>query len=157
MGQLSADEIQVLNEALEDEYHAWSTYVQVLADFGEVRPFTRIREAEARHIAALLVLFDRYSLPVPPNRWSGKAERYPNLQAACAAAVEAEIANGQMYDRLLLLTQRADITGVLKNLQEASQLRHLPAFRRCLQAAAGERNDGGGAGGKGRRCRQRGI
>lgn len=73
MGQLSADEIQVLNEALDDEYHAWSTYDQVLADFGVVRPFTRIREAEARHIAALLVLFDRYACPYRPT--AGLARR----------------------------------------------------------------------------------
>ena len=53
MNSLTEIEIQVLNEALDDEYHAWATYDQVIADFGEVRPFSNIREAEARHINAL--------------------------------------------------------------------------------------------------------
>ena len=35
-------------------------------------------------------------------------DRYASLQAACEAAVAAEIANGAMYDRLLNATQRPD-------------------------------------------------
>ena len=52
---LSALEIHALHEALEDEYRAWATYDQVIADFGDVRPFNNIRNAEARHIEALRV------------------------------------------------------------------------------------------------------
>ena len=52
MTELADAEIRALNEALDDEYHAWATYDQVIAYFGEVAPFRHIREAEARHIAA---------------------------------------------------------------------------------------------------------
>ena len=141
VGGLSDDEAMALREALDDEYRAWATYDQVIADFGEVPPFSNIRQAEARHIAALCALFARYGLPIPENPWTGKIERYVSLQAACAAAVAAEIANGEMYDRLLGATQRPDILAVLRNLQEASQQRHLTAFRRCAQRPSG---DGGG-------------
>ena len=101
MDTLTDAEVQILHEALDDEYRAWATYDQVIADFGEVRPFINIREAEARHIQALLRLFERYGLAKPANPWPGKAERYTSLQAACEAGVVAEIANGEMYSRLL--------------------------------------------------------
>lgn len=137
MDILSETEIRALHEALDDEYHAWSTYDQVIRDFGEVPPFGNIREAEARHIEALCTLYTRYGLTVPENSWPGRVERHPNLQAACEAGVAAEIANGEMYDRLLAATGRPDILTVLRNLQAASQQRHLPAFQRCAQSGAG--------------------
>ncbi len=143
MNELTPAEAQALHEALDDEYHSWTTYDQVIADFGEVRPFTNIRDAQARHIDALTALFERYGLPLPVNTWHGRAPRYASVQAACEAAVAAEIANGQMYERLITTTQRSDIVGVLRNLQAASQQRHLPAFQRCGQ--------GGSRGGGGRR------
>lgn len=144
---LTEEEIHALNEALDDEYRAWATYDQVIGDFGEVRPFDNIREAEARHIEALQIVFIRYGLPIPQNPWQGKVDRYPSLEAACTAAVVAEIANGAMYDRLLAATQRPDILAVLRNLQVASQQRHLPAFQRCAGGAGcgdGRRRRGAG-------------
>jgi hypothetical protein len=143
MNTLSEAEIHALNEALDDEYLAWATYDQVIADFGEARPFSNIREAEARHIEALCTLFAHYGLSVPENPWPGKVARYASLQAACEAGVIAEIANGEMYERLLGATRRPDILTVLRNLQEASQQRHLAAFQRCTQRSAG---GGGGTG-----------
>ena len=131
--KLTETEIRALNEALDDEYLAWATYDQVIADFGEVRPFNNIREAEARHIEALCALFARYGLPVPENPWPGKVARYASLQAACEAGVAAEIDNGALYERLLASTQRPDILRVFRNLQEASQERHLRAFQRCAR------------------------
>lgn len=137
MNELTETEIRALNEALDDEYRAWATYSQVIADFGEVPPFSNIRAAEARHIEALWGLFMRYGLPVPENPWPGKVERYATVRAACEAGVAAEIANADMYDRLLGATHRADIVAVLRSLQEASQQRHLAAFQRCAKRAAG--------------------
>ncbi|KIL02818.1 hypothetical protein QX25_19895 [Stutzerimonas stutzeri] len=146
MDGLSEAEIRVLHEALDDEYKAWAIYDQVIADFGEVRPFSNIREAEARHIQALLGLFARYGLAVPGNPWPGKVERYASLQAACEAGVAAEVANAELYDRLLGATRRPDILVVLRNLQAASQQRHLPAFQRCANGGAGGCGRGGGRG-----------
>lgn len=137
MDILTASEITALHEALDDEYRAWSTYDQVIRDFGELPPFSNIRAAEARHIEALRRLFERYYLPLPPNAWPGKVNRYASLQEACAAGVAAEIENGALYQRLLASTQRPDILTVFRNLQEASQQRHLPAFQRCAERGAG--------------------
>ena len=136
MDTLTEAEILALQEALDDEYRAWATYDQVISDFGEVRPFTRIREAEARHIEALRTLFIRYALAVPENTWPGRVDRYPNVRVACEAGVSAEIANGAMYKRLCAVTRRNDVLAVLRRLQQASQQRHLPAFQRCTQGTA---------------------
>lgn len=88
---------------------------------------------------ALDSLFRRYGVPLPANKWSGRAPRFASVQAACEAAVAAEIANGQLYERLLGATQRADILAVWRNLQAASQQWHLPAFQRCGQRRVGRR------------------
>ena len=132
MPKLNKTELDALNEALEDEYRAWATYDQVINDFGEVRPFINIREAEARHIEALCTLFDAYGISIPGNHWPGQVTRYKSLKDACQAGVAAEIENGQMYARLLKSTRRTDILRVFRNLQEASQQNHLAAFERCV-------------------------
>jgi hypothetical protein len=150
MGLLTASETDALRAALDDEYRAWTTYDQVIADFGEAPPFSNIRAAEARHIEALCSLYARYGLPVPENPWPGKVARYANLQEARAAGVAAEIENGALYERLLASTRRPDILIVFRNLQEASQQRHLPAFQRCVERGS---ESGGGRGGGVRRRR----
>jgi len=133
MTVLNEIEIAALHEALDDEYHAWAIYDQVIQDFGLVRPFSNIRNAEARHIEALTRLFAQHDLTPPPNPWPGKVDRYRSMRDACAAAVEAEIANAALYERLLASTDRSDILMVFRNLRDASQERHLPAFRRCVE------------------------
>lgn len=141
MNNLTEKETRALHEALDDEYKAWATYDQVIADFGEVLPFRNIRDAEGRHIEALRTLFVRYGVPIPENPWPGKVTRFTSLQEACAAGVSDEIANAELYERLLEATERPDILTVLRNLQAASQQRHLPAFQRC---AEGRQGGGGG-------------
>jgi rubrerythrin len=133
MSTLSDGEASALRDALEDEYHAWATYDQVIADFGAVRPFINIREAEARHIAALRELFERYGLPFPENPWPGRVARYSSVREACAAAVAAEVENGRLYERLLASARLPDVRGVFQRLKEASEERHLYAFRRCVE------------------------
>ena len=130
-GPLTEDEVNALYLSLNDEYHAWAVYEQVIGDFGSVRPFTSIQNAEANHIAALLRLFDAYGLVAPDNTWIGQLEGFENLGAACTAGVQAEIANGGLYDTLLTSTERNDILDVYSALQRASLEQHLPAFMRC--------------------------
>ncbi len=154
-------EIEALEEALDDEYKAVATYDSVLADFGAVRPFINIVEAERRHIGALTEIFDRYEVPLPRNTWPERAPRYDSLADACVAGVAGEIENGEMYDRLIAVTTQPDIIQVFENLQRASQQNHLSAFRRCVSRDSGEstseqRRNGNGNGGTRRRLRWRG-
>lgn len=131
--ELTDGEISALHEALDDEYRAIATYEQVLDDFGEVRPFSNIVEAERRHARAIERIFSRYGLAVPQNPWRGRVPRFSSVRDACAAGVEAEVDNAAMYDRLIAATARPDLLEVFANLRSASQHNHLPAFRRCMQ------------------------
>jgi hypothetical protein len=125
--------IEALSEALEDEYKARAAYRKVLERFGPVRPFVHVVEAEERHIAALLGQFARFGQHPPVDRWSARVTTSETLAQACADAVQAEIENDAMYDRLLPKVADAQARAVLLRLQEASRNRHLPAFRRCLE------------------------
>lgn len=154
-GVLSDAERADLLAALDDEYMARATYAQVIADFGDVRPFSNIVEAEGRHVVALVGLFERYGVPVPPDTWPGRATRYASLHEACVAGVAAEVDNGELYERLLAGTERDDILSVYRNLQEASQQRHLPAFRRCAERGSGSPGDDRGLPGGGRQRQRR--
>lgn len=135
-----------LDEALDDEYRSRATYRAVLEAFGPVRPFVNIVEAEQRHIDALLRQYERLALPVPADPWGGRIDAPADLEAACRAGVEAELANAELYDRLLTMTEDPQVRHVFGNLQRASQERHLPAFQRCSERGGA----GGGGPGPGR-------
>lgn len=141
MTSLPDAEIRALHDALDDEYHAWSVYSKVLQDFGPVRPFLNIRDSEQRHIQALHSLFHRYNLPIPPNPWGmATVPCFKSLQEASEAGVQAEIDNVDLYKRILGATERPEILQVFRQLQAASQERHLLAFQR---AAARYRDETG--------------
>lgn len=145
--QLTPTEVADLLAALDDEYKARATYAQVVADFGDVRPFSNIVEAEQRHIDALVALFARYGLEVAPDPWPGQVTRYGTIADAGADGVQAEIDNAALYDRLLAGTTRHDLVDTYRNLRRASQENHLPAFQRC--AERGGPGEGQGRGGSG--------
>lgn len=130
---LNDGEINGLHRALDDEYHAWAVYDQVIQDFGEVRPFINIRKAEQNHIDAVIRLFDFYGIEIPDNSWIDNVSRFSTLQEACAAAVEAELVNRDLYTDLFATTNRDNILRVYENLQRASEDNHLPAFERCAR------------------------
>lgn len=130
-GPLTSQEVEGLLLALNDEYHAWAVYDQVIADLGSVRPFSNIRTSEQQHIDALVNLFEVYGVEVPDNPWIGNVPSFASKQAACQAGVDAEIANADLYDELFASTDRSDILQVYESLQWASLEKHLPAFQRC--------------------------
>jgi hypothetical protein len=132
-GPLSLQEVEGLLKALNDEYHAWAVYEQVIQDFGQVKPFVNIQRSEEKHIDALLRLFDKYDVPVPENAWIGNVPSFDSVQDACAAGLDAEIANVALYDEIFGTTDRDDILTVYAALQSASQESHLPAFQRCAK------------------------
>jgi hypothetical protein len=132
-GELPQSVKDALDEAINDEYKALSTYEAVISKLGAVRPFSMIKGAEEQHIASLKAIYDKYGLVVPQNTLSGKVTAPPTLKEACQTGVEAEIANASLYrDKLLPAVKNyEDIVGVFTNLMNASQEKHLNAFERC--------------------------
>jgi len=134
MGALSATTLtlpQMLTYALQDEYLAQARYENILSSFGNIRTFTRIKEAELRHINALLPLFARYQVPLPEDKSQSFITIPESIKAAYAAGVQGEIDNISMYERFLSLNIPNDVRNVFSQLRNAS-LNHLEAFERGL-------------------------
>ncbi len=128
------DDLQgLLVEALQEEYLAEMTYRRVLADFGEVEPFSYIAESEAQHVRALLGLFARRELAAPEAVWTlDNVGAFDTIAAACAGGVAVEIEDGALYERYLSREDLpSDVVNVFTRLQAASLENHLPAFERC--------------------------
>ena len=136
-GALSAPTLsvpQMLTYALQDEYLAQARYDNILGNFGYIRTFAQIKEAEMRHINALLPLFERYQVPLPLDISQSFVSTPENIKAAYAAGVQGEIVNISMYERFLSLDIPNDMRTVFSQLRNAS-LNHLAAFERGLAGA----------------------
>ncbi len=130
---LSPEAISALDEAINDEYRAHATYVAVIEKFGEVAPFTSIKNAEEQHISSLKELYVKYNVPIPNDTWLGNVTAPDTIQDACRLGVQAEIDNAKLYREKLLpmVEDYPDITFVFERLMNASQYNHLPAFESC--------------------------
>ncbi len=56
------------------------------------------------------------------------------LSAACQIAIEAEIANVQMYDDFLNFVQEKDLSDVFTQLHQVSATKHELVFERSLNS-----------------------
>jgi len=135
----SPDLKAILLDALDDERKAEAIYAAVIDKFGAVRPFINIIEAERRHAEAIKRQFQRLGFEIPDNRWAGHVAAPASLVEACESAIQAEVENIELYDRLIPLIVDGAVRNVFENLQAASRDNHLPAFRRCLIREGGKR------------------
>ncbi|MGR3763143.1 ferritin-like domain-containing protein [Rossellomorea sp. NS-SX7] len=126
---------EMLTYAMQDEYLAQSRYNAILGTFGSIRTFERIKEAELRHISALVQLFNMYGIPLPPDVSQSFIQTPASVKAAFAQGVQGEIENIAMYDRFLTYDLPADVRLVFTNLRNAS-VNHLAAFERGLARRA---------------------
>lgn len=129
---VDASIVTVLDQAIRDEYRAETTYEGVVRDFGAIQPFVNVLGAEERHSASIARLYVSRSLPPAANTWTlATVPHFATVTAACAAGVQAELANIAMYDALLATSLPGDVRQVFTNIRAASLENHLPAFRRC--------------------------
>lgn len=133
VGTLPSDVKLTLDTALDDEYKAYSTYQAIIDKLGSARPFSMIIDAEEAHIAQLKSLYSKYGETPITNQYLGKIVSPSTLIESCRAGVDAEVANGDLYETRLLpiVTEYPDISQVFTNLMNASIQKHLPAFERC--------------------------
>lgn len=124
--------LAAMEEAIQDEFRAELIYDKVLEDFGSVRPFSNIVNAEVRHSDAVAGLYVARGLPVPESRWSlSEIPAFSSITEACAAGVVAEVENAEIYERYLDLQLPLDVETVFEYNRRASLENHLPAFERC--------------------------
>jgi hypothetical protein len=131
-------------EALADERRGEAFYARVLKDHGEVRPFTNIVRAEARHAGFLADLLQARGLAVP-EAGTLAAPAHASVKEACTAAVVFETTNVALYDRLLAAGPLPDdVKRAFDHNRMASLEHHTPAFERCASGSAAP--DAAGAG-----------
>jgi hypothetical protein len=131
-GELSEAAVAALVAGIQDEYHAYAVYQAVIDQFGPVAPFTRIQAAEAQHIAALEVLFNRYGITVSDPEPLEDLPEFASVADACALGAAAEVANFELYDNWIAQTSDyPDLVQVFTSLLNASEFNHLPAFEQC--------------------------
>ncbi|MGQ9909109.1 MAG: ferritin-like domain-containing protein [Candidatus Flexifilum sp.] len=129
--ELPQEIIDLMIDGWLDEQHAYAVYGAIIEQFGAVRPFTAIQQAELQHAAAWETLFARYGIPVPEVP-EFDLPTYSSLSEACAAGVEAEIMNFDMYDAMLeAFTPYPDLLHVAQMLRNVSEFNHLPAMQNC--------------------------
>jgi hypothetical protein len=131
LAPLSTVEQDALNQAILEEYGALNLYQSVIAQFGNVYPFSQIASAEQQHINALTRQATKYGVVIPANPGLTTVPAFDTLSVACQAGTAAEIADAALYDDLKPVVTHTDILQVFNNLQSASFNSHLPAFQAC--------------------------
>lgn len=122
---------EMLNYAIEDEFAARAEYEMIIAEYGEIRPFTNIIRAEESHIAQLIPLFHQFGFEVPEDA-SGSFVVVPeSLKNAFEIGIEAEIVNIAMYESFLEGDLPDDVRDVFEYLKAGSE-NHQRAFENGL-------------------------
>ena len=121
---------EMLVYALQDEYAARAEYAAILAEYGEVKPFTNILAAENVHIDRLLALFATYGFAVPADESAASVVLPDSLASAYSTGVAAEEANIAMYEAFLATEGLPeDVASAFTALRNAS-VQHQKAFSR---------------------------
>lgn len=150
--------IEALSMALEDERKSEAMYMAVMRVHGERKPFSNIANSERKHQNALLNQFERLGVEAPASH-EFSFDIPETFEGACQMAIDAELANADLYDTIESKVSDPSILGTFAKLRSATENCHLPAFERakggdtesgCSGKSCG---DGKGKGkGKGKGC-----
>lgn len=122
-----------LDDALQDAYRTFYTYDAVLDELGAVAPFSTIVATEQSYTTTLAALYAGRNATPPASAWSGgNVPRFTNLQQACMAAEESEVATELMFERLLRLNLPSDIRAAFETLRATARTTHRLQFRNCV-------------------------
>lgn len=135
---LTSEAKEALLQALtgpEGEYAAYALYTAIIEKHGQVQPYVAIRDAEARHIAALQRQLEKYGVPMPANTYLGNVTAPQSLEEAARSGIQSEEKNVALYERLLAkVKDYPDLTRVFSHLQAASRENHLPILKAAAES-----------------------
>lgn len=115
------------------EYAAFAMYTAVIDKYGQVEPYVSVRDAEQKHIDALIRQLTNYGISVPQNPYLDDAIAPADLQTAATAWATGEVENVALYDELLSHATDSNLIRVFTNLRRASLEMHLPLFEAAAQ------------------------
>jgi rubrerythrin len=123
---------------LDAERLAVDFYEAVVLQLEVGRPFSKVAQAEVKHVDSLEKLYTKRSLPLPDPPDSGdvvaRVATYTSLSQACADAADHERLMDGQYEGLLQGELPDDVAKVLGRLKTATSEGHLPAFEMCAGA-----------------------
>lgn len=125
-----SDVKSALDAAYSHEFTMSIRYSSVLTQFGEIRPFSNLFQAEERHMAILSQQYQRLGLDLPTVPRVA-LRGYSSILEACVVSLDDEYESVALYDRLLVETTDPQLIDAFKYLRSASVDRHIPALRRC--------------------------
>ena len=123
--------VDILTEAIREEYKARATYQAAIARFGDNTPFANIAQSEDAHVAAWKREFERLGIAAPADTFSSPAAVAGSFQLACAAGVTTERASAALFDRLERETTDAGLLVLIRQQRTDTLENHLVAFERC--------------------------
>ena len=130
---LTAISKAALDEAFQDAYRTYYTYEVASVDFAGAAPFATLVVAEQSYIDQLGDLYRDRGLTPPASQWNASnVPQFQNLQEACMAAEEGEVATGMMFERLLRLGVPNDLRQAFQTQRETARQQHRLAFRSCV-------------------------
>ncbi|MBN2849847.1 MAG: DUF2202 domain-containing protein [Erysipelotrichaceae bacterium] len=127
---------EMLTMAIQDEYLARQEYETIIDEYGQIRPFTNIIQAEVNHIEMLEPLFTAYQLSLPDDNAIDFVVLPETLEETYEIGVQAEVNNIAMYERFLEEDLPDDVKDVFERLMNASY-NHLEAFARQVEGEFG--------------------
>ncbi len=104
----------------------------IIAEYGELRPFSNIIRAEENHISQLIPLFHQFGFEVPEDASNSFVVVPESLKNAFEIGIEAEIVNIAMYESFLEGDLPDDVRDVFEHLKAGSE-NHQRAFENGLR------------------------
>jgi hypothetical protein len=135
----------MLTYAIQDEYLARAEYVAIMAKFGQMPPYSNIKQAEEQHIAWLKDIFASLGLAIPADEAAKYVHVPSTLKEAAQTGVQAEIDNissmiafwSNRCSWIRAIAGIADLFTLLRN--ESSN--HLARFRNSCKSIENDRAD----------------
>jgi hypothetical protein len=127
---LSQAEVSGLHDALRSERRARAICRGLVTVSGAEGAFFIVCRSQERRLHALVALFVRRGLAVPPE--VDEQSSPASCEQGCAVALAAEEAKEELYERLLDEARAVDVATMYRQLQRAARDVQAPAFRRCL-------------------------
>ena len=107
---------EALISAIDDERQAQAYYAAVLAKFGQVRPYTQLVKAEARHEEILVRYCEQNGIEVPANQWATPTVPLPaTLEEVRQQSLTREVKNVEMYNEFLKTIKTPALVTIFEN------------------------------------------
>ena len=121
----------ILKELINNEYRLHEHYIMVNKSLKQQPPFTEYEKDIDNRLKELEILFEKYEMDLPKNRWKKKTTGFKNIKKACMESHTLEKNSVALYDRMLKRKELdMQIRSLIMKFQYKSQVR-LTFLRGC--------------------------